>query len=84
MRDIGWLFGLYICEFTGIAIGICIGLLVAEMRLRRGTPKRVEVLEEAITEASLVLCEQTTPEDVAAMRIFGKVMDAAAQKRMGI
>ena len=46
--------------------------------------KRVEKLEEAITDASLQLCESTAPEAVAAMRIFDKVMDAEARKRMGI
>ena len=45
---------------------------------------RMDVLEEAITNASLLICESSAPECRAAMKIFGKVMDEAARKRMGI
>lgn len=45
---------------------------------------RIQQLEEAITEASLQLCESDASEAKAAMRIFGKVMDAEAMKRVGI
>jgi hypothetical protein len=45
---------------------------------------RVVELEEAITEASLMLCESKDPLASRVMKIFDKVMDAAARKRMGI
>jgi len=45
---------------------------------------RVELLEEAITNASLLICHHGSHECMAAMRVFGEVMDAAAMKRMGI
>lgn len=48
------------------------------------TRARVEELEDAITEVSLLLCEDQSDNARAAMRIFGKVMDADARKRMGI
>jgi hypothetical protein len=46
--------------------------------------KRVEELEEAITEASLMLCESKDPLASRVMKIFDKVMNTAARKRMGI
>lgn len=41
--------------------------------------KRRDVLEEAITQASLILCESETAEARSAMQIFDRVMDAAAR-----
>lgn len=54
--------------------------------LLKGTisKSRADILEEAIAEASLVLCESSSQEAKDAMAIFGKVMDAAAMKRLGL
>lgn len=46
--------------------------------------RRIELLEEAILEASLIICELRTAEAHAIMRIFGRVMDDEAMKRAGI
>lgn len=45
---------------------------------------RIEQLEAAILEASLLICESRTAEAHALMRIFGNVMDEDARKRVGI
>ena len=63
-----------------------LGTLVDDDKLAqlRAKAARMDVLEDAITNASLLICESSAPECRAAMKIFGKVMDEAARKRMGI
>jgi hypothetical protein len=70
--------------YTAVRVGYYLSDIAYLLERLRELEARVCELEEAITEASLGLCESAAPEAKAAMTLFGKVMDAAAMKRMGI
>lgn len=55
--------------------------LKAELALAHG---RVRVLEDAVLKASVYICESSSIDDKAAMKVFGKVMEEAAMNRLGV
>ena len=57
---------------------------MSESEQIKALTERRDQLEEAITNASILICESREPECKAEMRVFDEVMDAEARRRVGI